>query len=41
MASLFGSAIVLGFQQRALFIALRAGAGDVGSLLTQSYCQKE
>lgn len=33
MASLFSSSLALGSQQRALFIALRARAGDGGSLM--------
>lgn len=40
MASLFGSSIVLGSQQRALFMALKVGAYDGGSLMVQSYCQR-
>lgn len=40
MASLFGSSIVLGSQLRALFMALKVGAYDGGSLMVQSYCQR-
>lgn len=40
MAPLFSSSLVLGSQQRALFIALRAGAGDRGSLMIWLKCQK-